>query len=126
VGTDSFIGYWKRCVDARLKVGRQLQVHDILYRDLVTQPDKAMRHVMAFVGLDFEARQLNPANADIDGRVARKEFRKLGEPINDSSVDRWRQVLSEPEVARIERLAHSYIPATASYQALSTLLESRR
>lgn len=120
---DSFVAYWKRSLDARLKVGAHPNVHDVLYQELVSAPEDTMTGIMAFIGLPFEPDQLGGADAGQDNRVNRKAFAKLGQPINAGSLDKWRQKLTEAEVARVEALVGDYIPATGSRAALTALLD---
>lgn len=120
---DSFVSYWKRCLDARLNVGPHPQVLDVLYSDLVNAPEDTMRGIMEFLGLEFEPMQLGGVDAEADQRVNRKAFEKLGQSINAGSVDKWRKKLTDSEVARIEAMVGRYIPATESHDALKSLLE---
>jgi PAS domain S-box-containing protein len=93
---ETCIRYWAE----RVAFGRSLagspRYHEIRYEDLVADPERALRDLMAFAGLAWDPRMLQADEAcpTRDGR-----------PIYGASAGRWRREFSAGEAEIVERHA---------------------
>lgn len=68
-----------------------LNVHRLRYERLVTDKEKAMRGVLDFLGLDWNARVLDNERSAADrGLIATASFAQVTLPVHSRSVARWR------------------------------------
>jgi hypothetical protein len=107
-----FAGYWKRCVEAPLRVEPDARLVRVRYEDFVRAAPAELERVMRFLGLAMEGRQLDPARFGSHTRAERRQFRMLRGPISGVRVGRWRAELSGAERRAFERVASA---ALASY-----------
>ncbi|MCH2162137.1 MAG: sulfotransferase [Phycisphaerales bacterium] len=95
----SFAPYWSGLVELGLAVEDDPRVIRIGYeaftRDQVAEATRLMRHL----DCDFEPDQLDPESRAGDRRASTEVFKRLSEPINTASVDRWRTELTGDELA---------------------------
>jgi hypothetical protein len=106
-----FAGYWKRCVEAPLRVEPDARLVRIRYEDFVRTAPAELERVMRFLGLEMEDRQLDPARFGSHPRAERQQFRLLRAPISDDRVGRWRAELSGAERHVFERVAREPLAA---------------
>jgi hypothetical protein len=87
------LDHWR----AVLPADRWLDVH---YEDVVTEPEKAARRLLAFCALDWDAACLRPEdNPDVVRTASSWQARQ---PIYRSSVERWRRY--EPWLSELRGL----------------------
>lgn len=101
----AFAKYWKRCVSAPEKCKSSTRVLTIRYEEMVSRPGIVLQGIMDYIGLDLEKPQLDSVAIGNDHRAKDPNFRRLGQPINGSSIGRWRQELSCREVQKFEATA---------------------
>lgn len=83
------------------------RVHVLRYEDLVMSPEAVLRGVCTFLGIDFKASMCCPSlfRDGLDNVWKNNSsYTEQGQTISSASVDRWRTVLSEGEVALVDRL----------------------
>ncbi len=99
--------YWKRCINARLKLGQHPNILDIKYEKLVTEPEPEIKRLMAFLQEDFDPRQLQPGDYSQNRltRSKRPQFAQLGQPLNSTSVSRYKSELTPEEIRQFEQIA---------------------
>jgi len=99
--------YWRRCVQARLKQGEKLNIFDVKYEELVTEPEKVVKKMMAFLQEDYDEKQLisDYYSQNKINKSNRKEFKKLSKPIDKASINRYQLELSEQEKKDFEKIA---------------------
>jgi hypothetical protein len=69
-----------------------LNVHTIVYEDLVRDPSKVVGAVMDFLGLVWDERLLDHrATAATRGAVANTSYDQITEPLTLKAVGRWRR-----------------------------------
>lgn len=61
---------------------------EIRYEDMIAEPEKEIREAIDFIGLPFDARCLAPETNTRHARTP--SYEAVKQPINDSSVGRWR------------------------------------
>ncbi|HQU47504.1 MAG TPA: sulfotransferase [Pirellulales bacterium] len=97
---------WLHYVRAQRRVpaARASQLHLVRYEDFVTFPERELRSVAAFLGLDYEPAMadacgnregINPGEADWKAAAAG--------PISEARIGRWREELSTAELCLLER-----------------------
>lgn len=101
----TFARYWKKCINNAQRFNSDPRVLNLRYEELANQTDMQLKNVMAFLGLELEADQTDPSRFGSDRRANLKEFEKLSQPINNSSVNRWRTQLSQVEIQCFEKVA---------------------
>ncbi|MCP9496178.1 MAG: sulfotransferase [Pyrinomonadaceae bacterium MAG19_C2-C3] len=111
---------WKSCARA----GRQAAAKhseryiSIRYEDLVRAPEEVMRKVCAFLDMPFE-----PEMLQIGTRNSAERGERAGEGISADAVERWRRILTVPEVAlcqsvvKTELAEHGYAPGQIPFSA---------
>jgi hypothetical protein len=90
----SFARYWRRCVLAGHGYRHHPRVYTLPYEKLVSDPHETIAAVMKFLNASPVDDQADPNVLGLDDRANRQVFAKLREPINPSSVGRWREELS--------------------------------
>ena len=100
-----FAAYWKRCVEAPLRVEPHPRLLRVRYEDFVRAPQAELERMMRFLDLAVEDQQLDPARFGSHRRGGREEFRLLREPVSDRRVGRWRTELALAERRVFERVA---------------------
>lgn len=99
--------YWKKCIQARLNVGKSDRVFDVKYEELTANPAKHVADVMAFLGEEYDPRQIDPTyysqNKSINSKKAYLE--KLAQPIKTASQGRWKTELSSDDVEQFNQIA---------------------
>ena len=106
-----FARYWRRCIRKRLMVADSPKVYDLRYEQLVHDPEKELNALMAFLDLKLEASQLDPSIYGRDSRAALDNHRRLSQPIQDTSVERWRHELSDREKSIFLRICSAELRA---------------
>jgi hypothetical protein len=77
---------------------------EMRYEDLVSGPQEAMSEVCRFLGIAFDPRMIQRANAKVD--VEREPWKSRAvDPITDEASERWRRELSAQEIGDIEAVA---------------------
>lgn len=86
--------YWAE----RVRLGRRLagrpNYHEVRYEDLVANPQAALRPLLAYLGVDWDARVLEGASSAAEQAEG---------PVFASSIGRWRAELSTEELALLDR-----------------------
>lgn len=99
-----FARYWRSCVRAAARAeGRGMM--SVRYEDLVAEPDRVVQEMMQCVDLPFDSRQLDAREIGDDRRSEAAVFRRLKEPVDGSSCERWRDELKPEQVACFNRMA---------------------
>jgi hypothetical protein len=121
-----FAKYWKKCVSAPIAYETDARLFTIKYEELSHDPGTTIQNVMNFLGLAFEAGQLDPELIQSDSRAKLNEFKRLSEPINSSSVNRYVSELTPQEIQIFARIAgkeliHYHYPINAKATEESTV-----
>jgi len=77
----------------------------IKYEDLAKSPKDTVVNLMDQLGLNFEIDQLDSMRRTSDPRSKSKQFTKLNDRINDSSIGRQREELGSKEINEFNRIA---------------------
>lgn len=103
---------WLNAIDAGqrgLKRYRRDQVLQIRYEDLVTDPASVLSYVCGFLGLDDSGLkamlEYHVGGSDIPTPQQAKYHPKVAKPVTDEAVRSWTTVLTDDEIAQIERMA---------------------
>lgn len=107
----TFARYWRRCVESPLRFPGEPRLLSIRYEDFVSAPAAELERVMAFLGLEVDAEQLDPSRFGGHRRAEREEFRLLRSPVSDRRIERWRSDLDPTEVRTFERVAGRLLDA---------------
>jgi Sulfotransferase family len=105
------IGAWEKAlldgVLAKSYLGSE-RVRQIKYEDLVMAPRARLQDLCAFLGVEYEEAMSIYHNSDAAKAVAKLDHHKnLLRPVFDSSVGRYRQILTQEEIATIHRRLYS-------------------
>lgn len=100
-----FARYWRKCVEAPLRMRGDRRLATMRYEDFVRDPRGELDRVMGFLGLEREDQQLDPNRYGSQERARRDEFRLLRSPVSDRRVGRWRRELTSAERSAFERVA---------------------
>ena len=93
----TYARYWKRCVEAARSVEGNPIVHTVRYEDFTTDPEKHLGSLMDFLGYELEPAQFELTQEKVDARSAHEQHQRLAQPINNSTVGRWRAELTDDE-----------------------------
>lgn len=95
----------RRAADARRNHGPD-RVHVARYEDLVTEPDRVLRKICAWLGEDFDEGMVAVPVHNSSYMTFEREggFRR-------EAIDRWRDVLDDDEVAVVQAVAGSILRA---------------
>jgi hypothetical protein len=103
--TSGFACQWKREVLAARALGRRVGPGgylEVRYEDLVADPDRCVRAICEFAGLDFEAGLLEyPGTVDLSAKPHQQSLARAPTP----GLRRWREQMSPADVAGFERIA---------------------
>ena len=88
------------------------RVKPVFYEDLIDNPERVVREICQFVGLDYEEDMVRPAPLEDRQNHVSDQFwytkEELEKPISDNSLQKYKQVLSPSEIALVERFVTSY------------------
>lgn len=101
--------FWKSATEKAAALGRKLpkeQFLEIQYEQLVSSPAEVLTEVCAFLGITYTDKLLdfwkNKGHlGDVDHKA---HHANLGSPVSTDSIGKWKQVLTEEEVKRINGL----------------------
>ena len=92
---DAMMSIWTA---ARETLG--LNVHTIVYEDLVADPEGTLRPLVAFLGLEWNDRLLDHAStAKSRGTIVTPSYDQVTEPVNTRAVGRWKRYAKQLEPA---------------------------
>lgn len=109
--------YWTRCESAieRFSTLAPNQIAKVRYEDLVVDPQSAAHSLCAFLNVDFQEEMLDTASSALrygpkqeDGTLP-SHHRNLVESVNDESVGKWRDTLTEEMVRVIQHVAEEWM-----------------
>jgi hypothetical protein len=113
VAVPAAIARWKEAIRRTDRFARRLrpdQLLDVRYEDLTSEPERELRRICAFTGLRVDDDTLD-AMLTGERRTLEGQFRgpheRLREPVGTMSVERWRERLTPPQVALVERATSS-------------------
>jgi len=115
----AYMETWKRCVWTYLDHQSSTRLTLVQYEEFCESPEKELRRVMDFLGMEVEKQQLDPSNYGRTRVSERQGLTRLNESISAKTVGKWREALDDAEVQRIEDLVQDemmelgYQPATA-------------
>ncbi len=92
-----FAKYWLRCVRSPMQASLGARIRHVKYEDLVRHPEQELGSLMSFLGLAVDPKQLDAGQIGQDHRASVDAFKKLAQPINDGSTQRWQTELSSDE-----------------------------
>ena len=78
---------------------------EVIYEELVTQPEQVMRKVLAFVGQPWEDQVVHHQDAEQRLSPVESSSEAVSRAVNTDAVDRWRRELTGEQVQEIESVA---------------------
>lgn len=84
---------------------RALKVHDVRYEELIADPERVLRPIAGFAGIDFEPAMLDHTDtARARGHIATPSHAQVAKPLYGASAGRWRRYRSQllPFLPKIE------------------------
>ncbi|MEE2750036.1 MAG: sulfotransferase [Myxococcota bacterium] len=105
--------YWRQVVSAirqqsQAVSDRYMEVH---YEDLVTEPNRVMRQVLAFLGQSWDEQVLTHQQSDMNLGERESSSDAVREAVHTRALTRWRNELSDSDVAQIEQVASDALTA---------------
>lgn len=83
------------------------KLYEIKYEMLVSNPREEIKNVCNFLGIDFKESMLNRSQSNHLGDVSGLNHHKnVKNPINSSSIGKWRNTLSEEEKKTVNNLCY--------------------
>jgi hypothetical protein len=75
-----------------------LSVHDVVYEELVSDPEAVLRPLIAFLGLDWDARILDHRRTARErGTIQTPSYDQVTEPVTTSASGRWKRYRKQLE-----------------------------
>jgi len=108
---DTFANYWKKCVLPPLLLKTNENIFTVRYEDFAGNPSDELSRLMLFLNDEIMQKQLDPNVYGNDRRASNKNYKKLNESINTSSVSRWKQELNDREKAAFIDIAGDELSA---------------
>ncbi len=93
-----FARYWAACVHTGLAFDSHPNVTRLTYEEFVESPHAVLSRIMLALGLSPQEKQLDTYAIGLDVRSERQEFARLSQPIQTTSVGRWKEELTTAEV----------------------------
>lgn len=97
---------WKKSLEKwkwLTNVAKPEQLLEIKYEDLVSNPDATVRKICLFLEIDFESEMLEIRSIVKKRNMTQiKHYRNLSNPINISSIGKWRRYLNEDDMTKIQ------------------------
>ncbi|WP_460185719.1 sulfotransferase family protein [Thermopirellula anaerolimosa] len=104
-GAAVYYAYWRKCIELCEKMLPHGAALLIRYEDLVTSPHSSLGMAMRFLGKQFELSQLDASlRKTVTSMGSRAVHSRLREAITPQTVGRFRQELTEDEVALCESM----------------------
>ena len=97
--------YWKGCIKARLKHQNNVNIFDIKYEDLTTNPKQVVRKIMLFLGEDYQDNQINPQFYSNKYLSQTEHHKNLDKPINTSSNNKWKLEMTNSDISLFNKIA---------------------
>lgn len=113
----SYAQYWKRCINARLKIGDNPRVFDVRYEDLTSTPEAIVPQVMNFLGEEYDPRQIDPKfyAKNPFQNTKKTHFKKLTQPIQMTSQGRWQKEMTDSELNVFQKICDKELRALGYY-----------
>lgn len=84
---DKVMAFWSQCRQAM-----PLKVHEIRYEALVAEPERELRELLAFLGLEWDSRVLKHKQAaERRSFITSASYAEVVEPLYDRSIGRWKR-----------------------------------
>lgn len=93
----TFTKFYNKCLEQAIKNDYNNNLYHIRYEDLVDNPNLIINELMSFLDLKIEDNQISNTFRYKDKRATLEHFKKLNNPINNSSVGKWKKELKESE-----------------------------
>ena len=84
---DAAMSVWTRCTEVL-----PLDVHSLVYEDLVADPEATLRPLVEFLGLEWQAELLDHrATARSRGAISTPSYDQVAQPLSRKASGRWRR-----------------------------------
>jgi hypothetical protein len=109
--------YWastqRACLAAAADPALGPRIHLLKYEELIARPDEVMRHLMQFIGLEFEGRQTRYFEDErvVDHARRSKFWRNLAHPIDGSNKGKYKDGLGLRNIEIFESVAFAEMEA---------------
>jgi hypothetical protein len=114
LGTTAYTGAlrWQKEVALQMAFAKKMQekLLTIRYEDLVQNLPKVLLQMCEFIGVEYSAQMLEFHNKKLDFQVNRENINTT-KPAEQSHTDKWRNQLSEREIALVELVASNELMA---------------
>jgi hypothetical protein len=122
---------WRRIVREAIGFARSMPDHHLVlrYEDLVAAPEVELRNLCSHLGIAYEASMLDFHKGFGDYAPRQDHMRKLNEPLNATSIGRWRSDLDNATLTLVEMILFDdmvslgYVPATRTDATQRALVE---
>lgn len=101
----SFAKYWAKTIETHEKHMPDERRLTVRYEDFVKDTSGEVASIMDFVGLDFQPEQIEPSKRKEYSPGAEGAHSRLGRPITDASVGRWKEEMEPDEVSAFHQSA---------------------
>lgn len=101
---------WSTSVDLARDFGEKVgdkRYHEVFYEDLVRQPEVEIKKICSFLNLEYRESMLdNTEGVENLGDTYLSHHKNLHNPINDSSVGKWKKDMNERDKVVVQSLLH--------------------
>ncbi len=114
---EQYARYWKRCINARLKLDKNPQIFDVRYEDLTSSPETVVPQVMKFLREEYDSRQINPdfyTKNSFKG-TQKSHFKKLTQSIQTTSQERWKKEMKSSEIEIFQEICGKELEVLGYY-----------
>jgi hypothetical protein len=117
---------WKRYNQEieRVKKQHPEKFYTVRYEDLVSQPERYVKELCAFAGMDFypamldSYKKVNEIYEKTGSKSIAHLFANMMQPVNTSRLDKWKEIMTREEIEIADHIAGN-VAATYGYSSAS-------
>jgi hypothetical protein len=101
--------HWTRSVGRYLEHFSRSNIYLLRYEDFCHNPEDCLRQIVSSIGINIEKDQLRSSAYSKTSVSGQEGHRRLKKPITAATVGKWKEVLTDQEIAEIESIAGDHM-----------------